>query len=320
MTQYLYDGVNPVQEIFGTSAPANLLTGGVDEYFQRTDSVGARNFLTDALGSTLALTDSTGAVQTSYTLEPFGNTTITGSATTNSFAFTGRELDPTGLYFFRARYYSTATQRFLTEDPARFAGGANLYAYAANSPVNLVDPSGLKWESFWNNPILDFMGAHSNWLPGACQGGAFYWAGVQGAGKRGVAGYYLGDFNYSPDRGWKNGGGFLGEAFATGTKDSQFGLGVVPSSGEVLAFVLPYEAKGPGGWKAGTGPVYAANFKNYDGIDIGWIVDLETPNPTSGGGQGNAGAGVYLTFTNASTCVEKMMQQTMHGRKSTAKP
>jgi YD repeat-containing protein len=50
-TQFLYDGANPVQEISGTSASANLLTGGVDEYFQRTDSAGARNFLTDALGS-----------------------------------------------------------------------------------------------------------------------------------------------------------------------------------------------------------------------------------------------------------------------------
>ncbi len=63
-TQYLYDGANPVQEISGTTASANLLTGGVDEYFQRTDSAGARNFLTDALGSTLALADSTGTTQT----------------------------------------------------------------------------------------------------------------------------------------------------------------------------------------------------------------------------------------------------------------
>ena len=51
MTQYLYDGANPVQEISGTTASANLLTGSVDEYFQRTDSAGARNFLTDALGT-----------------------------------------------------------------------------------------------------------------------------------------------------------------------------------------------------------------------------------------------------------------------------
>ncbi|HYL86517.1 MAG TPA: RHS repeat-associated core domain-containing protein, partial [Candidatus Angelobacter sp.] len=142
-TQFLYDGVNPVQEISGGSASANLLTGGVDEYFQRTDSAGARNFLTDALGSTLALADSTGTVQNSYTFEPFGNTQVTGT-TTNSFAYTGRELDSTGLYFYRARYYSPSLQRFASEDPIGFDGGdTNLYAYVSNEPGDFVDALGL---------------------------------------------------------------------------------------------------------------------------------------------------------------------------------
>jgi RHS repeat-associated protein len=142
-TQFLYDGANPVQEISGTSGSANLLTGSVDEYFQRTDSVGARNFLTDALGSTLALADSTGTVQTSYTFEPFGNTTMSGASTTNSFAYTGRELDSTGLYFYRARYYNPVLQRFISEDPIGFNGGINIYAYVSNSPTNFFDPLGL---------------------------------------------------------------------------------------------------------------------------------------------------------------------------------
>ena len=129
-TQFLYDGANPVQELSGSSASANLLAGGVDEYFQRTDSAGARNFLTDALGSTLALADSADALQTQYTFETFGNTTVTGAPTTNTFAFTGRELDSSGLYFFRARYYSPSLQRFISEDPLGFADGMNAYAYA----------------------------------------------------------------------------------------------------------------------------------------------------------------------------------------------
>jgi RHS repeat-associated protein len=144
-TQYLYDGANPVQEISGSTASANLLTGGVDEYFQRTDLAGTRNFLTDALGSTLALTDSTGTLQTQYTFEPFGNTSVTGTATTNSFAYSGRELDSTGLYFYRARYYNQSIGRFVSEDPLGFAGGINQYAYVADSPVNFSDPAGLYW-------------------------------------------------------------------------------------------------------------------------------------------------------------------------------
>ena len=58
-TNYVYDGANPVQELSGTTPTANMLTGiGVDEYFTRTDSTGTAHFLTDALGSTISLTNS----------------------------------------------------------------------------------------------------------------------------------------------------------------------------------------------------------------------------------------------------------------------
>ncbi len=144
-TQYLYDGANPVQEIAGTSASANLLAGGVDEFFQRTDAAGARSFLTDALGSTLALADSSGTPQTQYTFEPFGSTSVTGTATTNGFAYTGRELDMTGLYFLRGRYYNPQFGRFISEDPIGLLGGTNQYLYVGNSPTNGRDPFGLFW-------------------------------------------------------------------------------------------------------------------------------------------------------------------------------
>jgi RHS repeat-associated protein len=56
---------------------------------------------------------------------------------------TGRENDGTGLYFYRARYYSPTFQRFIAQDPIGFAGGdPNLYGYTFNSPTNLRDPSG----------------------------------------------------------------------------------------------------------------------------------------------------------------------------------
>jgi RHS repeat-associated protein len=142
-TTFAYDGANPVQEVIGGSNVANSLMGGIDEVFQRTDSTGVRDFLTDGLRSTLALTDSSGTLQTQYTFDPFGNTTVSGSSTTNSFAFTGRELDPTGLYFYRARYHSPALQRFVSEDPLGFQGGLNFYSYVGNNSVNFIDPTGL---------------------------------------------------------------------------------------------------------------------------------------------------------------------------------
>jgi RHS repeat-associated protein len=142
-TSFLYDGVNPVQELLGTTPTANLLTGGLDEYFTRTDTGGTANFLTDALGSTLALTNGSGTVQTQYSFDPFGGTASSGSSTTNSFAYTGREDDGTSLYFLRARYYNPTLGRFISEDPLGLGAGLNMYSYADNSPLFWVDPLGL---------------------------------------------------------------------------------------------------------------------------------------------------------------------------------
>lgn len=138
----LYDGVNAVQELSGTTPVVNRLTGGVDEFFGRTDSGGTTFPLTDALGSTIALTDSSGAIQTQYTYEPFGATTPTGATSANWYQFTGRANDGTGLYYYRARYYSPRFQRFISEDPIGFNGGINEYAYALESPANYRDPAG----------------------------------------------------------------------------------------------------------------------------------------------------------------------------------
>ncbi|MFZ0659437.1 MAG: RHS repeat-associated core domain-containing protein, partial [Candidatus Binataceae bacterium] len=144
-TQFLYDGLNPVQELQNGSPSANLLTGlGIDQYLERTDSAGARDFITDILGNTLALSDASGTLQTTYTYDPFGNTTSAGASNTSSFQFTGRENDGTGLYFYRARYYNPMYQRFIAQDPLGFAGGdLDLYGYVHQDPVNHTDPSGL---------------------------------------------------------------------------------------------------------------------------------------------------------------------------------
>jgi hypothetical protein len=49
-----------------------------------------------------------------------------------------------GLYYVRARWYDAGMGRFISEDPIGLAGGINNYAYAANDPVNLSDPTGLR--------------------------------------------------------------------------------------------------------------------------------------------------------------------------------
>jgi len=143
-TNFAYDGVNAVQELAGGIPTASLLTGlGIDEVFSRTDSLGTRHVVTDALGSAVALTDGGGAVKTSYAYEPYGNTTASGEVSANAVQYTGRENDGTGLYYYRARYYHPGFGRFVDQDPIGLAGGPNVYAYAHGDPVNQIDPLGL---------------------------------------------------------------------------------------------------------------------------------------------------------------------------------
>ena len=147
---YQYDGNDIVAEIGGSVVSATYLRSlNIDEPFVRQSS-NNEYYHTDALGSVLALTDQTGAMQTNYRYDPFGNTTMTGSST-NVFQFSGRESDGTGLYYLRARYYSPTLQRFISEDPIGLLGGdVNFYAYVRNNPINGIDLLGLAAGDFWD--------------------------------------------------------------------------------------------------------------------------------------------------------------------------
>lgn len=79
-------------------------------------------------------------------LDPYATSTVSGEISDNPFQYTGRENDNTGLYYYRARYYSPELQRFVSEDPIGLWGGINFFVYVGNSPVSLRDPSGL---AFW---------------------------------------------------------------------------------------------------------------------------------------------------------------------------
>jgi len=144
-TSFLFDGPNATQELSGSTLTANILTGGLDEVFQRSDSSGTVVPLADALGTIIALANSSGSIVTTYSYDPFGNTTTAGAANANRSQYTGRENEGSGLYFYRARYYSPLLGRFINEDPVGSTGsGVNLYAYAGDSPTNSGDPFGLQ--------------------------------------------------------------------------------------------------------------------------------------------------------------------------------
>jgi len=84
------------------------------------------------------------SIANTYTYDSFGKQTASNGSLVNPFRYTARESDTeTGLYYYRARYYDSASGRFLTEDPLRFGAGTNFYRYVFNNPGNFVDPRGL---------------------------------------------------------------------------------------------------------------------------------------------------------------------------------
>ncbi|MDE2464279.1 MAG: RHS repeat-associated core domain-containing protein, partial [Alphaproteobacteria bacterium] len=144
------------------STATSILTGlAVDERFARTDLSGRTDFLSDALNSTIALTNSAGAIVEQYSYDPYGTTTDSVSGFDNPYQYTGRENDGDGLYYYRARYYAPAMGRFISEDPLGFASESeNFYAYVGDNPLTYTDPFGLcgckrpKDASRVNNPHL----------------------------------------------------------------------------------------------------------------------------------------------------------------------
>ncbi len=101
--------------------------------------------LTDALGSTRAVSDATGAVTGSADYTVFG-TPRSPSGVASRTSFAGEVADPTGLLHLRARQYDPTTGTFLSADSMQLSGpgtqGMSRYGYALGSPASLTDPSG----------------------------------------------------------------------------------------------------------------------------------------------------------------------------------
>jgi RHS repeat-associated protein len=135
--------MNVTQELGAGSQITTVGTGGLDEPIFRSDGQDSQTLLADAVGSVIASADSEGVVRTRYLYEPFGRTATVGDASDNEAKFTGREEEGAGLYYYRARFYDPELGRFTSEDPIGFAGGLNLFAYAAANPVSYTDPLGL---------------------------------------------------------------------------------------------------------------------------------------------------------------------------------
>ena len=144
---YLYDGEDVIgvyDAATGTLLKSYTHGAGIDEIWAETDhTTGVTSYFhSDGLGSIMSTTNSNGQIQETYDYTVFGESI--GADTPSHYGFTGRELDETGLYYYRARFYMPELGRFTSKDPIGFAGGdVNLYSYVGQNPVNYTDPWGL---------------------------------------------------------------------------------------------------------------------------------------------------------------------------------
>ncbi|HTQ13089.1 MAG TPA: RHS repeat-associated core domain-containing protein [Rhizomicrobium sp.] len=127
-TYFLDDGTDEIAEYDGSGSgvPVNRFVPGpaINEPAGQIIVSGThrRFFITDHHGSTVAMINASGAqVEGPYTYDTYGNC-FSGSSPCSSsgtpYRFVGMRLDPeTGLYYDRARMYSSALGRFLQVDP-----------------------------------------------------------------------------------------------------------------------------------------------------------------------------------------------------------
>jgi len=145
---FLYkDGLNPVAELdAGSNVVSRFVYASKDhvpDYMIRGGNT--YRIVSDHLGSPrLVVDEATGAVAQRMDYNVFGNVVNDTHPGFQPFGFAGGLYDPdTGLTRFGARDYDAETGRFTAKDPIMFAGlSANLYAYALDDPVNLIDSDG----------------------------------------------------------------------------------------------------------------------------------------------------------------------------------
>jgi len=169
-TTYVHDGPHIIAEYEDGTLKRKFIYGPGIDFPVLMISVASTSetkyyYFHDALGSVVALLNNSGSVVESYHYTPFGFPTVCEAAGTdgkwltnddiqrqipiesgygNPYMFTARRWEHyTGLYYYRARFYSPNLGRFLQPDPIGYYDSMNLYQYCLNNSVNFVDPLGL---------------------------------------------------------------------------------------------------------------------------------------------------------------------------------
>jgi RHS repeat-associated protein len=146
----------------------NVYAGG--KQIGTYDSAGLHFYFDDPLGTRRAQANSSGQLEAAYQSLPFGDGLnqvpyVSGVTDPTENHFTGKERDTeSGNDYMFARYYNSATGRFLSpdwsakEDPVPYAKltdpqSLNLYSYVENNPMDRFDPDGHQCDTckkVWN--------------------------------------------------------------------------------------------------------------------------------------------------------------------------
>lgn len=164
--RYYYDGSVIANEGDGTAITASNVWG-LD--LLRRDANGQTGYyLYNGHGDVAAVIDPVGTELGTYTYDAFGQVVSATGNLPNPFRYAGEPLDEeTGFIYLRARYYSPALGRFITQDTWNGdpwdPSTQNLYVYVGNDPVNYVDPTG-------HAKLCDACGS-GNWLEAGATSG-----------------------------------------------------------------------------------------------------------------------------------------------------
>lgn len=131
---------DPIWQADIKSGQQAMLNSGADLHYLQTDH----------LGAPMVAIDQSGNVSWKGVSESFGAIGVLRqeSQIEMNLRLPGQYFDEeSGEHYNFHRVYRPTVGRYAEEDPISLAGGANIYAYVSNNPMNFVDPFGLRGDN-----------------------------------------------------------------------------------------------------------------------------------------------------------------------------